>query len=35
VAKIDNAIAKIEASTNTPKLISLKDFIANASKGNP
>lgn len=35
IAKIDKAIAEIEASTDTPKLISLKDFIANASKGNP
>ena len=32
---IDKAIAAIEASTDAPKLVSLKDFIANASKSNP
>ena len=32
---IDKAIAAIEASTDEPKLVSLKDFIANAAKSNP
>jgi len=32
---IDKAIAEIEALTEEPKLISLKDFIANASKSSP
>lgn len=35
VTNINKAIAAIEASTDEPKLVSLKDFIANASKSNP
>jgi hypothetical protein len=35
VRNIDKAIAAIEASTDEPKLVSLKDFIANALKSNP
>jgi hypothetical protein len=35
VKNIDKAIAAIEASTDEPKLVSLKDFIANAAKSNP
>ena len=35
VTNIDKAIAAIEASTDEPKLVSLKDFIANAAKSNP
>jgi hypothetical protein len=30
---IDNAIAEIEASKDSPKLVSLKDFITSAAKG--
>ena len=32
---LNKAIAAIEASTDEPKLVSLKDFIANAAKSNP
>ena len=32
---IDKAIAQIEALTEEPKLVSLKDFIANAKKNEP
>ena len=35
LASGDKAIAAIEASTDEPKLVSLKDFIANAAKSNP
>ena len=35
LTNIDTAIAAIEASTHEPKLVSLKDFIANAAKSNP
>ena len=31
----NKAIAAIEAAKDAPKLVSLKDFIANASKSNP
>jgi hypothetical protein len=32
---LNKAIAAIEAAKDAPKLVSLKDFIANASKSNP
>ena len=32
---LNQAIAAIEAAKDAPKLVSLKDFIANASKSNP
>ena len=32
---IDKAITAIEASTDAPKLVTLKEFIANAAKSNP
>ena len=32
---LNKAIADIEAAKDAPKLVSLKDFIANASKSSP
>ena len=32
---LNQALAAIEASKDTPKLVGLKDFIENAAKGNP
>ena len=34
-ANINKAIAAIEAATDAPKLVTLKEFIANASKSSP
>ena len=34
-ARLTKAIAAIETAKDAPKLVSLKDFIANASKSNP